>query len=206
VTDYPTHLRGRIEADRSPGPVTRAGSLDPSSRTLPNLIPHAYQEVAEFRYLGRIAVGSPGRAHLLDRGEGISELIWDALERAGWIGHTIGMKPTLDVLIRVPPAPTPVSPRPQGAVLRPGGPRRRGEHGPRSEDGSARQQRVGPVHGRAVPGLRLLDGAVRAEDFDTLEDMLYTAAAQAGWLATDDDQHAAEVPDGEIRIRITRRT
>lgn len=65
---------------------------------------------------------------------------------------------------------------------------------------------MGPVAGRAVPGLRLVDGALHAEDFDDLEDMLYTAAAQAGWLIGDDDRSSAvEVPDGEILARITRR-
>ncbi len=46
----------------------------------------------------------------------------------------------------------------------------------------------------------------RAEDFDYLEDMLYTAALRAGWLAgAAQREAAAELPDVDILIGITRR-
>jgi hypothetical protein len=54
--------------------------------------------------------------------------------------------------------------------------------------------------------VRLVESELRAEEFDFYEDMLYTAAVQAGWLSADDQRQAVgEVPDVDILIRITRR-
>lgn len=106
----------------------------------------------------------------------------------------------------------PAAPEHRGAALPQfppleGGPRRQGERGPVSDDGSVRQRYQGALNARAAgPGVRLVESGLRAEDFDAFEDMLYTAAVQAGWLACAPNQTAdADVPDTEILIRISRR-
>jgi hypothetical protein len=51
-----------------------------------------------------------------------------------------------------------------------------------------------------VRGIRLVEGA-QAEDFDSLEDLLYSAAVLAGWLAGyGHPQEVAEVPDIDIIV------
>ena len=162
--------------------------------------------VVHVRYQGRVTVGSPGRAHLRDRDAGISDLIWDALAQAGWLGHTSGIQPTIEVCIRVAPAPTSREPATPHTAPRPGGRRREGERGRIRDDGAAYQRYEGPLHARAVPGIGLIDSERRADDFDYLEDMLYSAALRAGWLSGDaQKQTVAEVPDVDILIGITRR-
>jgi hypothetical protein len=40
---------------------------------------------------------------------------------------------------------------------------------------------------------------------DTFEDMLYTAAADAGWLTANDHRPAVgEIPEADIVVRVTR--
>jgi hypothetical protein len=99
----------------------------------------------------------------------------------------------------------------QGAVPRaapmPGGLRREGERGRVADDGMVSQRYVGPLHARAAgPGVRLVTSEWCAEDFNGFEDMLYTAAAQAGWLsASGQRQDASGISDADILIRIARR-
>jgi hypothetical protein len=57
---------------------------------------------------------------------------------------------------------------------------------------------------RAVTGVLLVESERRPEDWDALEDMLYTAGVRAGWLEAN-QVSGAEVPDTEIMIRIPRR-
>jgi hypothetical protein len=62
------------------------------------------------------------------------------------------------------------------------------------------------LHGRAVPRIWLVENERRPEDFDYLEDMLYTAAIRAGWLSDDAQGEAvADVPDVDILVGIARR-
>jgi hypothetical protein len=155
---------------------------------------------------GRATVGSPGRAQLGDRDQGISELIWDVLARAGWLGQRSGVRPAIVVCVRVPAARRSREGTAARTVLRPGGPRREGELGRIGDDGAAYQRYEGPLHVRAVPGIWLIDSERRPEDFDYLEDMLYTAALRTEWLSRDPQgPPLAEVPDVEILIGVTPR-
>jgi len=150
---------------------------------------------------GRATVGSPGHAQLGDRDQGISELIWQVLARAGWLGHRSGVRPAIVVCIRVPAARRSRERATARTVLRPGGPRREGELGRTGDDGVAYQRYEGPLHVRAVPGIWLNDSERRAEDFDYLENMLYTAALRSGWLSRDPQgPPVAEVPDALIGV------
>lgn len=165
---------------------------------------HLSDELAQVRYQGLTTIGSPGRAFFHDRNGGISELIWDALAEAGWHGHTAGIEPTIAVCMRVAPPRAPSETNMPGRRLLPGGPRREGERGRITDDGVAYQRYEGPLHAWAVRGIRLVDSERQAEDFDYLEDMLYTAAIRAGWLSGT-RQPFAVIPDVEILIGITRR-
>ena len=162
--------------------------------------------LVQVRYRGPVTVGSPGRAHLRDRDDGISELIWDALAQAGWLGHRSGIQPTIEVCIRLAAALTSRETATPDTAPRPGGSRRGGEPGRIGDDGTAYQRYEGPLHARAAPGLWLVESERRAEDLDYLEDMLYTAAIRAGWLSGDSQKQAvAEVPDIDILIGIAWR-
>jgi hypothetical protein len=71
--------------------------------------------------------------------------------------------------------------------------------------GVAWQQRVGPLSGRAAgPDYRLLESERRPDDLEFDEDMLYTAAVQAGWLTGAADE-VVEVPDVRITVGVARR-
>ncbi len=171
-----------------------------------NMVASVSEDVVQVRYRGPATVGSRGRAHLHHRDEGIGELIWDALGRAGWLGETVGVKPTLELCIRVPSAAVPSTATASCLPVRPGGPRRLGEPGTVSDEGLVIQRYEGPLHGRAVPGLRLVDTELRAEDFDFYEDMLYTAAVTAGWLSPERrGQAVSEVLTVDILVQIARR-
>jgi hypothetical protein len=169
------------------------------------MVVYMSEDVLQVRYRGPATVGSPGRAHLHDRDEGIGEFIWDALGRAGWLGETVGVKPTVELCIRVPPAPVPSSVTASRFPVRPGGQRRLGEPGTVSDEGVVIQRYEGPLHGRAVPGLRLVEPESRVEDFDVYEDMLYTAAVTAGWLSPEGAGQVNEVLAVDILVRIARR-
>ena len=88
----------------------------------------------------------------------------------------------------------------------PGGPRREGELGWVEEDGTVCQRSVGPLHPRAAGrGVRLVESERRAENFDSFEDMLYTAAVHAGWLPSRDQPPVVgQIPEADILIRIAR--
>lgn len=160
-------------------------------------------EWAQVRYRGAVTVGSPGRVYLHDRDGGLVDLVWEALGQAGWLEHKTGIKPTVDAQIRVSPAPASRhAGAPHFAPL-PGGVRRDRERGWADNSGAAYQRYVGPLP-RFVPGIRLVDGERRAEDFDFLEDMIYKAVTHAGWSV--EDHTAVEVPDIELLIGITRRS
>ena len=106
--------------------------------------------LVQVRYRGPVTVGSPGRAHLRDRDDGISELIWDALAQAGWLGHRSGIQPTIEVCIRVAAALTSRETATPDTAPRPGGSRRGGEPGRIGDDGTAYQRYEGPLHARAA--------------------------------------------------------
>jgi hypothetical protein len=160
----------------------------------------------EMRYRGRVTVGSPGRARFHDRDGGLSELIWDALGQAGWLGQFAQVKPIIELVISVPQA-SGSGAAPNTTPL-PGGVRRERERGRVADDGMVWKRYVGPLHARAAgPGVRLVASEWRVEDFNSLEDMLYTVATQAGWLsASGRRQDASEISDADILIRVARRS
>jgi hypothetical protein len=161
--------------------------------------------MVELRYRGPVTVGSPGRARLHGRDGGLSQLIWDVLGKAGWLGHIIGLKPTVDLMMRVPgPKGERPTPAPELSPL-PGGSRRPTESGRVALDGSVSRRYVGPLHPRAVQRLRLVEAEWRVEDFDFYEDMLFAAAGKAGWLPADPyDGCVVEIADVEILVSLTR--
>lgn len=117
----------------------------------------------QVRYRGHATVGSPGRARLRDRDAGISDLIWDALGKAGWLGRRTGIESAIEVCIRVAVAP-PSRERPTpSSVPRPGGGRRARERGRIGDDGAAYQRYEGPLHVRAVAGIWLEESERRAD-------------------------------------------
>jgi hypothetical protein len=59
------------------------------------------------------------------------------------------------------------------------------------------------LNARALTGLRLTDSERGPDDYDSFEDMLYTAAVHAGWLAPNHTSHA-HLPDVEIVIRVPK--
>ncbi len=63
-------------------------------------------------------------------------------------------------------------------------------------------QQRGPLNGRAAgPGYRLLESERTQEDLEFGEDMLYTAAVQAGWL-TGEEGEVIDVPDVQITVSV----
>jgi hypothetical protein len=173
-----------------------------------NIVVCVTEDVVEVRYRGSVTVGSPGRAQLTDRAGGMSELIWNAMVEAGWLGHTAGLKPILELVIRVAPADGPRRDAMPRFALRPGGRRRQRKGGRVREDGAICQHYDGPLWAVA-PRVRVVEGEART-DFDTFEDMLYAAAVRAvravraGWLTADDHRQAVcEVPDVDIVVRVT---
>jgi hypothetical protein len=98
------------------------------------------------------------------------------------------------------PAPAATAKR---ATLRRGGRRRPADGGRIALDGTCYQRYEGPLSGRAVPGIHLIETERRDEDFDHLEDMLYGAARRAGWITSTADPTLAAIPEIEIRVGIT---
>ena len=157
----------------------------------------------EVHYDGPVTLGASGRARLHDRVGGIGEMVWEALAAAGWVGELATVHMTVAVRVGVAPAIAPR--RPARFEPLPGRARRLGEKGRIDDDGVAWQQRVGPLNGRAAgPGYRLLESERRSEEFEFGEDMLYTAAVQAGWLAGHPDE-VVDVPDVRIAVSVARR-
>lgn len=164
------------------------------------------ESAIKLEYSGAASVGSPGRAHLRDRHQGISELIWEGLAQAEWLGHRSGVKPTIEVCFRVRRADPSGRVSSREVELRPGGPRRQRTIGRLGDDGTVYSMYVGPLNARAVPGMLLTESERRPEDFDYLEDMLFSAAIEAGWLPRDpQDRVAAEVSDVTILVGVSRR-
>jgi hypothetical protein len=162
------------------------------------------EEMGQARYRGTVTVGSPGRVRLHGREGGISQLIWDALENAGWLSHVAGLEPTLDLFMRVPGLSGGSTSPASGLSPLPGRPRRPAEPGRADSDGSVSRRYIGPLHPRGVPGLRLVETEWRGGDFDSYEDLLFAAADKAGWLPADPyDGCNVEIADVEIRARVT---
>ena len=63
---------------------------------------------------------------------------------------------------------------------------------------------MGPLHARAVRGLRLKESERRPEDFDSYENLLFAAAGEAGRLPPDPYEGCSvKIADVEIIVRIT---
>ena len=74
-----------------------------------------------------------------------------------------------------------------------------------NDQGVAWQQYTGPLKvGPGLPGYLLLESERRPEELEFGEDMLYTAAVQAGWLAGGPVE-VVEVPDVRITVSVARR-
>lgn len=204
--DYPNLAPlGRVATDH-PAPSDASESTVDAERIASLMATSArVDEVVEVRYRGWVTVGSPGRARLHGHDGGISGLIWYALGRTGWLGHTARLKPTIELVIRVAPAPAGGRCTFLRSAPLPGGQRQMGEHGRVEHDGTVHQAYIGPLHRRASVGVRLVESERRPEDYDSFEDMLYTAAVHTGWLpAYDRPPVVGEVPEADILIRIAR--
>lgn len=162
-------------------------------------------DAVEVEYEGRATLGGFGRARLHDRTGGVGEMLWEALERAGWVGEIVSIRTVVSVCVGVAAAPG-NWPAPRSA-LRPlaGGARRVGEGGWIDDRGVAWQRVVGPLNARAAgPGYRLLKSERRSEELEVGEDLLYTAAVHAGWLSGDPDE-VVDVADVRVAVGIARR-
>jgi hypothetical protein len=156
-------------------------------------------------YEGPATLGQSGRARLHGRAGGIDEMVWEALDGAGWVGEAATLRMTVALRVGVAPAPADAPKRRSQFAPLPGRVRRLGEKGWTDENGIAWQQSVGPLNGRAAgPGYRLSESERRPEDREFGEDMLYTAATHAGWLAGDSDE-VVDVPDVRIAVSVARR-
>jgi hypothetical protein len=160
----------------------------------------------EVKHHGGVAVGSPGRARLEDREGGLADLIWELVEKAGWVGqHTAQLNPVMSLAMCVPAAPgRSEMPSPRVALL-PGGPRRMTEVGRVREDGSVLRRYHGDLHPQAsLRGVVLVESENRREDFDIFENMLYAAAVRTGWLSGNRErQEAALISGVEIVVGAT---
>lgn len=163
-------------------------------------------------YEGPATLGRSGRGRLHDRVGGIGEMLWEALDRAGWVGEVVSIGTTVSVRVGVAAAPATrpkqraqLEPLP-GGVLEPlpGGVCRLGEKGWLDAQGVAWQQSLGPLNRRAAgPGYRLSASERRPEELEFGEDLLYTAAVRAGWLVDEPDE-VADVPDVRITVSVAR--
>ena len=59
----------------------------------------------EFQYEGPATVGGSGRARLHDRVGGIGEMLWEALDGAGWVGEEASFLMTVGLRVGVAAAP-----------------------------------------------------------------------------------------------------
>lgn len=162
-------------------------------------------DAVEFNYRGPATVGERGRARLQNRDGAISEMLWAALTEAGWVDEMATRR--LVVAVRVGVSPTESDVRVASRLgLLPGRHRRLTERGLIDEHGVSWGRQVGPLNGRAAgPGYRLLESERSPEDLEFAEDLLYTAAVQAGWLAGQPDE-VVDVPDVQITVAVTRRS
>lgn len=66
------------------------------------------------------------------------------------------------------------------------------------------QRYVGPLDARAVKAPRLVRSDRRPDEFEAVEDMLYTAAAYAGWLSPDQTgELRGDVQGADILFRVS---
>ena len=159
----------------------------------------------EVHYYGSATIGGSGRAHLHGRVGDLENMVWEALAGAGWVGEMATLHATVALRMGVPSAPASAPTISRRREPLPGPARRLGEMGRIDACGVAWQQRVGPLNGRAAGrGYRLLESERRPDDLEFGEDMLYTAAVQAGWLTGAPDE-VAEVPDVRIAVSVARR-
>jgi hypothetical protein len=132
-------------------------------------------------------------------------MLWEALDRAGWVGEMVSSRTTVSLRVGVAAAPAERPKRRARLEPLPGRVRRLGENGRVDAQGVAWQQFVGPLNGRAAgPGYRLLESERRPEDLEFGEGLLCAAAVRAGWLGEEPDE-VAEVPDVRITIGVARR-
>lgn len=162
-------------------------------------------DAVQVEYRGPATLGRSGRARLHDRVGGLGEMLWEALDQAGWVGEIVSLRAAVSLRVGVSAAP---AERPkQRAQLEPlpGRVRRLGEKGSVDAHGVAWRQFAGPMNSRAAgPGYRLSASERRPENFEVGEDLLYAAAVCAGWLGEEPDE-IADVPDVQITIGVARR-
>jgi hypothetical protein len=159
----------------------------------------------EVDYEGPATLGGSGRGRLHDRAGGIGEMLWEALAGAGWVGEVATLRMTVCLRVGVAAALSTGPKQPARFDSLPGGVRQLGETGWVDDQGVAWQQYAGPLNGRAAgPGYLLLESERRPEELEFGEDMFYTAAVRAGWLAGGPDE-VVEVPDVRITVSVARR-
>jgi hypothetical protein len=159
----------------------------------------------EVRYEGPATLGGTGRALLRDRAGGVGEMLWEALDGAGWVGELATLRMTVALSVGVGATPAAGSRKPARYQPLPGGVRRLGEKGRVDDHGIAWQRRVGPLNGRAAgPGYRLVESERGPDELEFGDDMLYTAAVQVGWLSSAPDE-VVDVPDVRIAVTVARR-
>jgi hypothetical protein len=159
----------------------------------------------EVLYGGSATIAACGRACLHDRVGGIGEMVWEALADAGWIGELATIRMTVALRVGVAPAPATTPRRRARFEARPGRVRQLGEKGRVDGDGFVWQQSIGPLNPRAAGhGYRLLASEGDPEDLEFGEDMLYTAAVQAGWLTGTADE-IVDISDVRILVGVARR-
>ena len=158
----------------------------------------------ELHYEGAATLGASGRARLHGRVGGIGGMLWEALAAAGWVGEMATHQ--MKVACRVGVSPPTDEARESSAVEPlPGRKREIVEGGWVDERGVSWGLQVGSLNGRAAgPGYRLLERERTEDDLEFSEDLLYTAAARAGWLPGEPNE-TVEVPNVDIIVRVTRR-
>lgn len=171
----------------------------------PAAITHLVPDAVVITYDGPATVGGTGRAHLHERSGGIGEMLWEALERAGWVEHQVTRRTLIAQQVGVVLPPKPVSSYQPVSEPLPGGVRRFVE-GSWIAENTAWHSYLGPLNGRAAgPGYELISSE-RANLLEYGEDLLYTAGVRAGWLsATGSKNEVADVSKIRVSIGVARR-
>lgn len=142
--------------------------------------------------------GSDGTS-LDGRPAGVSGMLWEAIDGAGWVGERASLRMTVAIRVGVPGAPT------SGVQSDIDGEANRCEAGWTDDDGVAWQQYVGPLSGRAAgPGFRVLESELAPHERGLADGFLRAAAEQAGWLS-DASSTVVELPDVRIAVSVARR-
>jgi hypothetical protein len=132
-------------------------------------------------------------------------MLWEALDGAGWVGEVASFLMTVGLRVGVAAAPATGFRQSARFEPLPGRVRRLGQKGRIGHQGVAWQRYLGPLNGRAAgPGYRLVKSERRPEELEFGEDMLYTAAVQAGWLGGEPGE-VVDVPDVRITVSVARR-